>query len=280
MALVLALLACVATVPERPRWVEVGAGVNHACARSSEGEIRCWGRELSDRLVVPEVGPFRSLGVGYLNACAVTEAGEMVCWGNNQYDQNDPPEGDWLVVHSGNTHQCGQHTDGSWECWGANLSGELDISPDLAEAWPGWGETCGIAPDGAIECVGYPTWDGQDVPVGEFQSVQAGPGMGCALATDGAIECWGYYLEGVIPGSYVQFAAAYLHMCALDGEGAMACWGVNGDGYAHALPGIYTALGSGTGSSNMCAISAVTGLTCWGSNNDYRQNDVDAWPEE
>jgi hypothetical protein len=74
----------------------VAAGARHACARTLEGEVLCWGDNSSLQLGAPRKGlmpvkvPLKnvqSVAVGERHSCALTVAGEVFCWGGNRSGQ-------------------------------------------------------------------------------------------------------------------------------------------------------------------------------------------------
>ena len=90
---------------------EIAAGYNHACARVTGGQVRCWGRDglgslgndetagYSARPVVVERAdgrPFSGttrLATGAFLSCAVVGGGEVRCWGGDQVGQLGDGEG-------------------------------------------------------------------------------------------------------------------------------------------------------------------------------------------
>ena len=56
----------------------------------------------------------------------------------------------------------------------------------------------------------------------------------CGLKPDGAVECWGYgYCGNTVyqPGPFTQFSAGSCHTCGLKEDGSVDCWGAD-DGRA------------------------------------------------
>jgi alpha-tubulin suppressor-like RCC1 family protein len=77
-------------------------GVNHTCALTDAGEVKCWGRNYSGQLgngkstgiedgvctpvdVVGLPGGVTALAAGWGHTCAVMQNGGIMCWGLNRY---------------------------------------------------------------------------------------------------------------------------------------------------------------------------------------------------
>jgi hypothetical protein len=78
----------------------VAAGGKHACAVTSAGAVRCWGRnnvgQVGDGSVVDAHSPQQVSGItgtavdvaaGGTHSCAVTQQGTVQCWGDNTFGQ-------------------------------------------------------------------------------------------------------------------------------------------------------------------------------------------------
>lgn len=103
---------------DRPHFVEIDAGADHACGRTATGRVLCWGSfvwgQLGDgrtaateetppfgppafgrpedvvrgRPVAVETSrPFRAVTTGGRHTCALTKTGEAYCWGGNWHGQ-------------------------------------------------------------------------------------------------------------------------------------------------------------------------------------------------
>ena len=84
-------------------------GVDHSCARKSDGTAWCWGlndtRQLGDNTIIQRTTPVQvttltgatTIGLGGDQACAVTGTGTLKCWGEN----NDGEVGDNSTTHRG-----------------------------------------------------------------------------------------------------------------------------------------------------------------------------------
>ena len=87
-------LCLAATVARGESYVQVAMGYDHACAVTTLGGVRCWGRNASGQLgdgttteratpvdVKGLATPILSVAVGGAHTCAVTVIGEARCWG-------------------------------------------------------------------------------------------------------------------------------------------------------------------------------------------------------
>lgn len=81
----------------------VAAGHFHACATLSDGQIRCWGRDLFGELGDGTVGP------NDINPAATTVTGIA----------------DGTAVSGGATHTCALRSTGLVACWGSDNAGQL-----------------------------------------------------------------------------------------------------------------------------------------------------------
>ncbi len=142
--------------------VEISAGLEHTCARMSNGDVRCWGKGLGGRLgtgndndigddELPSSIPAIDLGgraidiaTGHLHSCAVLESGAVRCWGAGANgalgyantedvgdDESPASAGDVVVggpavrVTAGDTRTCATLSSGAVRCWGNGADGRL-----------------------------------------------------------------------------------------------------------------------------------------------------------
>jgi hypothetical protein len=130
----------------------IAAGGGHTCARVGDGEVTCWGSNvtgaLGDDTALDSVMPVRPVGLppgirqvraGWAFTCAVGLDGGVRCWGQNQSGQL----GDGTLLHraapvnvtgledtaedvaAGMTSGCAVLRDGRVACWGGNALGQL-----------------------------------------------------------------------------------------------------------------------------------------------------------
>lgn len=208
---------------------DVSVGLQHACARTADGALWCWGYSGWGQL-----GNGTTTGSDCYGGCSaspvrVTLLGTTV-----------------LGVATGHFHTCAVKTDGTLWCWGNNEDGELGDGTSAGQACL-FGSLCRPAP----------------VQVDSLRSsvvaVSAGGSSTCAIRADGTLWCWGdnYYGQlghgstsgqpcerpnttrtcvpspvqvSTLGTSVVQVSVGYLHTCALDTEGTVWCWGLNAGG--------------------------------------------------
>lgn len=172
----------------------VSAGAYHACARTGDGQVWCWGASAvgapaSERLLGQRRPPTRIEGLtdvvelasGGHHACARTRAGRVSCWGENRFGQLGNGSAEPYVAEPravpiegvvqlalGASHTCALTAAGRVFCWGSNGGGALG--------------------DGTTEDRRTPTAaTGLDAMV----EVVAGYAHSCARRSDGAVFCWG-----------------------------------------------------------------------------------------
>jgi hypothetical protein len=157
------------------------AGEYHLCARTTSGEIFCWGglssaEEFSSRtpLTVGSLtGKTLQLDAGSGHTCALTTAGEVKCWGDNYFGQLG--DGTYtstlkpmnsvyamdrvLKISSGSGHVCALIKAGDVRCWGDCSLGQCG---DKALQWD-WNP---YENHKYLFSVDYPsTWNVVDTPI-------------------------------------------------------------------------------------------------------------------
>ncbi len=233
------------------------------------------------------------VAVGFAHACARTTEGRVVCWGDNYYGAcgvENPHASDVTAVttavvgavdvEAGAGHSCARTEDGAVYCWGASGLANFGVfSADvdhlhvpvevrrLCGAFAlglGDAHTCGAIANGTVLCAGFNRYSqtGMSSPercdglayacVHEMTAVPglvgvrvlaAGGHFTCALRDGGDVTCWGDNTYGelgtaaatstrthfVLPGA-VDIAAGGAHACALRADGRVLCWGYNESG--------------------------------------------------
>jgi len=243
----------------------------HSCLVTTNGAVRCWGRNDDGEL-----------GLGTLfEAPTGAEAAEDLDLGV-----------DVAAVDVGGAQTCVRTVDATVRCWGANSRGEL-----------GLGHTMPIGDD-------EPAADSQDVALGgPVVEISAGQDHTCALLDSGDVRCWGAgspadSLGGMLglghnehigddelpdsvdpvdlPGPAVRVMAAGWQTCAVLQDGTLVCWGENiygqlglghkdniGDDETPNPAGIVDlpapVVDLAMYATGMCVLLANQELRCWGS---------------
>lgn len=186
------------TLTENISFDRLSSGESHACARTTGGDVYCWGNPADNRLARSSTGmdtglpagidppreelnfQARFISVGKNHSCVSATIGldpvdfdGVACKGANDLGQlGGTPRPDIVdtdatgPIASGDSYSC-SYDSGQVECWGANDVGQLGRAPM---------ETRG---PGRVEGL-----------TGQIQDVSAGAKHACAATTEG-IQCWG-----------------------------------------------------------------------------------------
>jgi len=159
------------------------AGVYHLCARTTSGEILCWGA-LSSEEQYTSSQPFKvkeltgmvvgmAAGGGY--TCFLTTNNGVKCWGDNYFGQlgNGTNIGSWtpvdaigasdnvLGIAAGFGHVCALMMEGGVHCWGDCSFGQCGDST-LQWVWSSYTN------QKYHFSVDYPNWNVMEVPNSEY----------------------------------------------------------------------------------------------------------------
>ena len=279
-----------------PSFASLALGDASSCGLSSDGALRCWGRnewgELGDGthqdratpVAIASTVKFRGLSFGDHHACGVTANGAILCWGDDDFGQlgrgtagirRTPFElsGSWAQVSAGYGHTCAISTGGELHCWGKNEDGQLGVGTRTAARTPirvgmandwsavsaGTAHTCGLRTGGTVACFG-------DNQQGQLGTGTSGPGAG--------------QLDPFTVGSgYAKVSAGNVDSCALTTTGALKCWGRAGLLPKDLAPGISWTDASVNG--QVCAVKSDQSLSCWQPGNTITSgpiaNDTSGW---
>jgi len=234
----------------------IAAGLNHLCALTSAGAVKCWGRNESGQLgnnstansLVPVTVVGLEQGVVAIAArgshsCAVLGNGSVKCWGSNSLNElgngtfvqsSVPVEVPYLggvqKIAAGDNHNCALVFDGSVKCWGANDNGQ----------------------SGSVVGLPYILIPISVQNLSNVVELSASGKRTCALSiagplmNGGAVKCWGSNLDSTgaqganaspysdavvdVPGwgsGIAAIAAGSYHTCALNTAGSVSCVGWN-----------------------------------------------------
>ncbi len=275
---------------------EIVAGAKHACARLTNGTVKCWGQLASGVTATPvAVGGLplvRHLAAGGDFTCATTVPGGAWCWGGNASGQlgNGGTTASATPVQvtgvpsavdlaAGAAHACARLADSTVACWGRNDLKQLgDGSTVAARGVPG----VAFGVSGVMALASGPAADAT-----------------CGLSADGTARCWGANGAGQAGGGsvttttaprWVTGLATRLRMrrltpscgdqqaCGVRSDGRVVCWGANtvgpvvtitgGSGGADATTptdlGVANAVQVVTGVRNACARTVDGKVWCWG----------------
>lgn len=278
----------------------VSAGVNHTCALTTSGGVKCWGSntygQLGDGTTINRSTPVDVLGLtsgvsaisaGYWYTCAVTNSGGVKCWGENEFGKlgdgtttirTTPVNVSGLTsgisaVSAGDWHTCALTASGGIKCWGYNYSGQLGDGTDTNRSTP-------------VDVQGFTSG---------ASAVSARSEHTCAVTVLGGVKCWGLNnsgqlgdgttntrftpmdVSGLTSGiSKVSVGSNYT--CALTVSSGVKCWGSNywgqlgnGTTTSHSTPMDVSDLTGGisavsAGHTLTCALTTSGGVKCWGWN--------------
>ena len=189
----------------------------------------------------------KAISLGWVHACALTTAGGVKCWGRNEHgqlgdgtktDRATPTDVTGLssgvvAIAGGGAHTCAITANGALSCWGRNWFGNLGDGTTTSRDTPtpvvglssgvvavGAGEitTCAVTFSGGVKCWGdnlYGTvGDGTTVMrVTPTDVVGLSSGQvavdtnhhSCALSATGAVTCWGLDEHGEVSGVFMGY---------------------------------------------------------------------------
>lgn len=124
---------------------QVSVGGCHACARISDGTVRCWGDSYGmTPVTVPGLEGVVSVASGgasqfcFTFDCALLVGGTVRCWGANNYAElgdgstvsRSTPAAvvgldNVVQISTGSMHACAVRSDHTLWCWGRNNNGQL-----------------------------------------------------------------------------------------------------------------------------------------------------------
>ncbi|GEM_PF-5447429 len=236
---------------ERFRFVDAGSS-NATCGITVDDHVLCWYREESVSFS-PKSLTCNKIAVGAGFLCCLGTDHKLECFGSiggdSLPDLPVPQDIDMAHITAGGYHGCALDFEGVVHCWGDG-STPGGPPPDWQDATNDEGQgrpvpgvyasidadgavTCGLHPDGKVDCWGSVDGTLDQIPDGTFEAIAVGFQFACGLRKDGSITCWGANIEGKASppcGTFVQVDAGMHHACALRSDGSVACWGQNLNG--------------------------------------------------
>jgi alpha-tubulin suppressor-like RCC1 family protein len=280
--------------------VKTAAGLEHSCALTDAGGVKCWGDNWEGKLgngsVINSTFPVDVVGLNagvvdisgtHKHTCALTSTGRVQCWGRNWHGELGDGTTEYRVtpvtpvglesgvaaIAAGGFHTCALMEDGSVRCWGANWHGQVGDGTDTERHVP-------------VEVV--------ELEVKAI-AIATGKYHTCAVLETGGVRCWGYNkfgnlgngpdedkwvptnVDGLNAG-VADIALGENHSCALLVEQRVMCWGNNEHGQVGVgnteiqyipifVPGMASNAGAiFTGQRFSCAFAITGGVYCWGEN--------------
>jgi hypothetical protein len=228
----------------------IALGTWHACALTTGGAVKCWGRNNDGQLgngstqdsAAPVAVTGLSSGVvaiaaGGLATCAITNAGAVKCWGSNSSGTTGSGSAavritvptnvtglssGAVAIGVGSLHACALLTGGGIKCWGYNAQGQLGDGTKTDRTTP-------------VDVLSLP---------GAMDALSTNNNNTCARRGTTAY-CWGANNEGqlgdgkAVTQASLPLAVANLtgvtaivaggHSCAAT-TGGFRCWGRNTQG--------------------------------------------------
>jgi alpha-tubulin suppressor-like RCC1 family protein len=248
LTMVLGLAGCSWSTPPAPGFVEIAANDSHACGRTAQGQVWCWGRSSAGQLgeqprrrflalldlpvsrpvLVGGLGRVSQLSLGLSSSCALLADGTVRCWGRGACDE-----------------------DGEYRCSTPTAVAGLTDAVQIAGATMG----CAVHRTGRVSCWNLLDARSTLTPVPDLDrvvEVAASDRARCARTDDGSVRCWGATDHGRL------------------GDGSSTSANNRPNAPEQATPTRVAALPPATqirvGSHSSCALSNDGGVLCWGNN--------------
>ena len=205
---------------------KVASGTFHSCVLSSEGGVKCWGRQFDG-----------TLGNNSVVSANILYPVDVVGPDTDNNSSGDGVLGNIVQISAGGYHTCALNSSGNVLCWGSGNIGQLGNNSTDNSSFP-------------VQVVGPDTNSDNngDGVLGNIVQISAGDRHTCALNSSGNVLCWGSNGRGQLGDdstnsrSYpafvvqsdgsttpligvVQLSVGNAHTCALTSAETVLCWG-------------------------------------------------------
>lgn len=234
--------------------IAIGAGDNHTCALTSNGNVYCWGfngnGQLAQGNYLPNSSPLLmslpapaiAMSTAYNNVCAILNSGAAYCWG--QGNHNSYPGAGLTGTNSTGNRMTPTLVTG--------------MSSGVTQAAVGYMNSC-VLQNSAVYC-----WGAKDF------GVLGDPATVSSTTVPVAIPSLSTGVTKIVKG--------HTHACAIK-AGTLYCWGYNSNGEVGvgnftlvstptAITGIGTVSNVWAGYYGTCAKNTSNQVYCWGNNAD------------
>ena len=254
---------------------EVVVGGAHACAVTTDAEIKCWGSDSSGQASPPPEALPIGLAAGAAVTCSLDEEGLPTCWGND-YPIYLVPDHYYtsvfggiseIIFTAGGTEPCIIGRSAGSGCLNG-VGGILDYSGSGVD----FPQTVAMAAGQpyAIDSSGELTsWGATDPPLpceGAYANFWVDP-EGNPDNPGG----WSYFSDVTVE----SLTAGQLHIAAVGSDGSLAYWGCNGTsplGIPSSAAAVHWEQVS-SGTNHLCALADDGSISCWGDNT-FGQHEV------
>jgi hypothetical protein len=263
----------------------------------------------ADTILLATPGP-GTVAAGGAHSCARTSVGDLYCWGDDSAGQlGDGPAAhgtgrpvlalrDVIRVDAGRAHTCAIDVRGLASCWGDGSAGQLGdggrsardaavavttlAGRNLVGITTGARHSCAVDDEGGAWCwgdgsrgqLGRPGLRSSPVPVrvgrlgGPVVEIAAGRDATCAVTAAGAAHCWGSGRDepvAVAVGPVREITVHGTEACALDAEQQAACWDTRKLVVTSQAAPKHTYRDLDAGENHTCAVDHRGEVSCWSS---------------
>ncbi|WP_340598786.1 RCC1 domain-containing protein [Bdellovibrio sp. GT3] len=292
---------------------KVAVGKNHACGITTDGTLKCWGRNHNGQLgtgtsgaswdkitpfIIDGSNRYTDVTAGNNHTCAITVANDLKCWGDSGFGQVGhgfvtsavaiptiiTSGTKYISVKAGSSHTCAITQSNDMYCWGYNSYNEIGDGTSTQRTSP-------TLVSGGLKFTHAAT------------SSAFGSAASCGLATDQKVYCWGSHFhatngtgsnrttptEITASAAYSDLAGNGVNMCAKRvSNNAWWCWGTSdngtqgtgGNGTGSNSYNPTAVLGGenysvvGVGRNASCAVAPDGTLKCWGTSTNFPDHSI------